>query len=377
MKIAIVQDWLTEMGGAEKVFQAIYEIYPDSDVFTLVYNKEVLSKLAIPESKVTASFIQKLPFSRKKYRNYLPFFTYAIESFDLSNYDLIISSSYAVAKGVLTHANQLHICYCHSPVRYAWDLYFDYLKNANLLRGIKATFVKYFLHKLRLWDVSSINRVDYFISNSNYITSRIKKIYNCDATTIYPPVDVAAFTNNSYVKKEDFYFTCSRFVPYKKIALIVKSFASMPDKKLIVIGSGPEFSNVKKIATQNVTLLGYQPYDVLISHMQRAKAFVFAAEEDFGITPVEAQAAGTPVIAFGKGGTLETVKNNKTGILFYEQSEKSIIEAVAQFESQQQMFHKGVLLENAKKFDSSIFAEKIKNFINEKYFERNKQNDNE
>ena len=207
MKIALIQDWLTEMGGAEKVFKEIYKLYPNADVFTLVYNKDILQKLEIPENKVTASFIQNFPFAKKKYRNYLPLFSLAIETFDLSSYDLIISSSYCVAKGVLTHSRQKHFCYCHSPVRYAWDLHHQYLKEAKLEKGIKGFLAKYFLHKLRIWDIISLNRVNYFISNSNYIGERIKKVYNRDSVTIYPPVNVHDFECN--IKKENFYFIFS------------------------------------------------------------------------------------------------------------------------------------------------------------------------
>lgn len=362
MKIALIQDWLTESGGAEKVFSAIYELYPNADIYTLVYNSELLKKINIPEEKVTASYIQKLPFAQKKYRNYLSFFTRAIESFDLSSYDLIISSSYCVAKGVLTHANQTHISYCHSPVRYAWDLYFQYSKEAKLdKRTLKAMLAKSVLYKLRLWDVVSSNRVDFFICNSNYIRRRIFKVYRRDAITIYPPVNIADF---DYTRtKEDFYFTCSRLVPYKKIDIIVEAFSRMPDKKLIIIGTGPDLAKIEKLKTSNIEILGYQPFDVLKDYMERAKAFVFAAEEDFGIVPVEAQACGTPVIALGKGGALETVINNRTGIFFYEQTADSIKNAVDKFEKIEYDLDRKVIRENAMNFDIEIFKKNFKEFV--------------
>lgn len=358
MKVALVQDWLTELGGAEKVFKQIYNIYPDADIYTLVYHKDVLDDLGITESQVTASFIQKLPFAKKKYRNYLPLFSLAIETFDLSNYDLIISSSYCVAKGVLTHSRQKHICYCHSPVRYAWDLHHQYLNEAKLKKGIKGFLAKYFLHKLRIWDIASLNRVDQFISNSDYIKQRIKKLYNREAITIYPPVNIEAF--ECVEKKEDFYFTCSRLVPYKKIDLIVKAFSMMPDKKLVVIGTGPDFEKIKKIATSNISLLGYQPFSVLKDYMERAKAFVFAAEEDFGIVPLEAQAAGTPVIAYGKGGALETIKEGETGVFFKEQTEKSLINAIKYFEGLEEKFDAYAIRANAEQFSPKWFNDKLK-----------------
>lgn len=359
MKIALVQDWLTEMGGAEKVFKELYQLFPEADIFTLVYNKDVLDKLGIPEEKTQHSFIQNLPFGQKKYRNYLPLFSMAIETFDLSSYDLIISSSSCVAKGVLTHARQTHICYCHSPVRYAWDLHHQYLKEAKLENGIKGFLAKYFLHKLRIWDIVSLNRVDHFISNSNYIGKRIKKTYNRESKTIYPPVEVNEFVATQ--KKDDFYFTCSRMVPYKKIDLIVEAFSKMQDKKLIVIGTGPDEAKIKKIAEghSNIILLGYQSFSVLKDHMQRARAFIFAAEEDFGIVPVEAQAAGTPVIAFGKGGALETVVENETGVFFHEQTVSSIKKALTNFEMQEASFDYQAIRRHAEKFSTEKFKNNI------------------
>jgi glycosyltransferase involved in cell wall biosynthesis len=364
MKVALVQDWLTEMGGAEKVFEAILDLYPNADVFTLVYDKKILHKLNIKEERVTASFIQRLPFAKKKYRNYLPFFKYAIESFDFRGYDLVITSSYTVAKGVLVDANQLHISYCHSPVRYAWDLHFQYLEESNLTKGLKSIIVRYFLHHLRIWDVISANRVDYFIGNSNYISKRIKHIYNRTATTIYPPVDISSF--DLTLEKSDFYLTCSRLVPYKKIDLIVRAFSQMPDKELIVIGMGPDYEKIKKIATSNIKLLGYQPFEVLREKMQTARAFVFAAEEDFGIVPLEAQACGTPVIAYGKGGCTETVIHEVTGILYKYQTEEAIIDGVRQFEKIEKKLDKEAIRRHATTFSKERFKEEFEAFVEEK-----------
>lgn len=369
MKVALIQDWLTELGGAEKVFSTIYSLYPEADIFTLVYAPEILQQMNIPENKVKASFIQRLPFARHKYRNYLPFFIRAIESFDLSTYDLIISSSYCVAKGVLTTARQLHICYCHSPARYAWDLYFQYLNNANLNNmGLKAQLVKRVLHNLRIWDVSTVNRVDEFVSNSNYIAQRIQKVYQRQASTIYPPVVVNDFDSSK--PKEDFYFTCSRMVPYKRIDLIVEAFSKMPDKKLVVIGTGPEMVRIKKLARSNIEILGYQPFRVLKSYMERARAFVFAAEEDFGIVPVEAQACGTPVIAYGVGGALETIINGETGLFFYHQTTEAIIHAVQEFESLEHQFVQETIVENAHRFSEKVFKRNLLEFVSSKTGQR-------
>jgi glycosyltransferase involved in cell wall biosynthesis len=363
LKVALVHEWLTIIGGSETVLKEIATLYPDADIYTLVAKDETIKKLGLQNNKVFTSFIQKLPFAKKKYRNYLPLFPLAIEQFDLSSYDLIISSSHAVAKGVLTHSGQIHICYCHSPMRYAWDLYHQYINDQGLNKGIKGFFVKKVLHRIRQWDVISSNRVDYFISNSNYIGKRIKKIYRRDSVTIYPNVSLDDFEVCNV--KEDFYFTCSRFVPYKRIDLIVKAFASMPEKKLFVMGDGPDFGKIKKMVTgnTNIIFLGHQPFEVLKSYLSKAKAFVFAAEEDFGILPVEAQACGTPVIAYGKGGVKETVINNKTGVYFNEQSVLSLTNAVNYFENNFNIFIPAEIAKHASSFSAQRFKKELSDFI--------------
>ncbi len=364
-RIALVHDWFTVNGGAEKVTKEIYGILNKGDFYSLVdfFNNKDREHI-LGGQKSNTSFIQKLPWAKTKYRSYLPLFPLAIEQFDLSQYDIIVSSSYSVAKGVLTNANQLHICYCHSPMRYAWDLYHQYLNEANLTSGIKSWVAKYLLHKIRIWDVVSANRVDYFIANSSYIAKRIKKIYNRDAVVIYPPVNTDDF--ELVEEKEDFYLTASRMVPYKKMDLIVEAFSEMPDKRLIVIGDGPEFKKIKAKTTKNIILLGYQSFEILKEHMQKACAFVFAAEEDFGIVPVEAQACGTPVIAFGKGGSLETVVDGKTGVLFYEQTTAAIKEAIYFFEKNREQFSSLKIREHSLKFSTTRFAKEMKQYITEK-----------
>ncbi|MGC8766256.1 MAG: glycosyltransferase family 4 protein [Brevinematia bacterium] len=368
MRIAFVADWLVTVGGAEKVDKAIYQLYP-SDVFCLISNEKTLKEIGIPPERVNQSFISKLPFSQKKYRNYLAFFPLAIEQFDLSEYDIIISSSHAVAKGVLTTHKQLHISYCHTPIRYAWDLYHQYLREANLTKGLKATIAKLILHYIRIWDLSTVNRVNYFISNSRYTASRIKKIYGREAEVIYPPVEVDKF--ELHTNKENFYLTASRMVPYKMIPLIVETFSRIPDRKLIVIGDGPDLEKVKEIAKgkKNIEILGYQPFDTLKHYMQRAKGFIFAAEEDFGIIPVEAQACGTPIIGFGKGGLLETVIENKTGIFFYEQKEEALKEAILKFEQIEDKINFLEVRKNAERFSEEKFKEAFKKFVDTKISE--------
>lgn len=377
MKTAIVHDWIIDIGGAEQCLENIYNIYP-SDLYTLVFKKESVLSLGIDLNKINSSFIKKLPWATQKYRNYLPLFPLAIEQFDLSHYDVIISSSHAVAKGVVTNSTQLHVCYCHTPIRYVWDLYHQYLKEANLNKGVKGSFAKLVLHYIRIWDYTTSNRVDYFIANSNHTARRIKKIYGRDARIIYPPVSVDRF--ELYTEKEDFYLTASRLVPYKKIDLIVEAFSRMPEKKLVVIGDGPDFDKIKSKAKRNIEILGYQPQDILKDSMQRARAFIFSAEEDFGIVPVEAQACGTPVIAYGKGGAIETVvplnRRNRhkeeaplsspTGIFFYGQTPEALIEAIKLFEQNLDKFDYKSIRENSERFSKERFRKEFKEFVDAK-----------
>lgn len=302
INIGIVGDWFVTYAGSEKVVAEFIDLFPDAKVYGVVDFLSEDDKKKFKNKKITTTFIQKLPKAKKKYQQYLPLMPLAIEQLDLSSHDIILSSSHAVAKGVLTGPDQLHISYVHSPIRYAWDLQHQYLRESGLNRGIKGLFAKWILHKIRLWDTRTANGVDFFIANSKFISRRIKKVYGREADVIYPPVDVERFKLKR--EKQDFYLTASRLVPYKRIDLIVEAFSKMPEKRLVVIGDGPEMSKIRKIAGANIEILGFQPNDVMEEYMMDAKAFVFAAEEDFGITPVEAQACGTPVIAFGKrGGT--------------------------------------------------------------------------
>ncbi len=361
MKIAVVHDWLVTNAGAEKVLGAILDIYPDADIFSLVDFLSKKDRTDVLNGKFArTSFIQKLPFAKKHFRNYLPLFPKAIESFDLSEYDLVISSSWAVAKGVKTTKKQLHICYCYTPIRYAWDLYDEYTSN---LKQPKKFLVEQTLKYIRKWDIKTVDRVDFFIADSKFVQNRIKKTYNRDSVVIYPPVNIDKFTLEE--KKDDFFFTASRLVPYKKTKLIVEAFNEMPDKKLVVIGAGEEYDTIKAIAKENITLLGYQEDDILIKYMQKAKAFVFAAEEDFGIVPLEAQACGTPVIAYGKGGALETVNDGASGLFFKYQTTASLADAVKRFESMQ--FNPYTVRENSLKFARSEFEKNITAYSKEAY----------
>lgn len=368
LDIGIVADWLVTYAGAEKVIKEFIELFPESELYSVVDFLSDNDREYFQNKKSTTTFIQKLPGAKNKYQKYLPFMPLAIEQLDVSKHQVILSSSHAVAKGILTGPDQLHISYVHSPIRYAWDLQHQYLRGSGLNKGLKGMMAKWMLHKIRNWDYRTANGVDHFIANSKFIARRIKKVYGRDADVIYPPVDVNQFTYNE--KKDDYYFTASRMVPYKRIDLIVEAFANMPDKKLVVIGDGSEMEKIKSKAAKNIEILGYQPNSVMQEHMRNAKAFVFAAEEDFGITPVEAQACGTPVIAFAKGGSLETVRpltvKNPTGVFFNEQSLSSIIESVKKFENKQGVILAADCRTNAERFSVERFKDEISTYIDEK-----------
>ena len=366
-RVAIVHDWLTVYAGAERVLEQMLNVLPQADLYSLVDFLPDEQRGFIRHKPVTTSFLQGLPLAKKHYRQYLPLMPLAIEQFDLSGYDLVVSSSHAVAKGVLTGPDQLHLCMCYSPIRYAWDLQHQYLEEAGLTRGLKGAAARALLHRVRLWDARTPNGVDEFIAISRFIARRIYKVYRRGSTIIYPPVDTGSFELRT--DKEDFYLTASRMVPYKKVDLIVEVFSGMPDKKLVVIGDGPDFEKVKAKAGANVQLLGFQPFSVLKNHMQRAKAFVFAAEEDFGIVPLEAQACGTPVIAYGKGGSLETVRGlgseAPTGVYFDAQTVASLQEAVRRFEGVR--FDPAVLRAHAESFSVPRFRDEFSRFVEERY----------
>lgn len=367
MKKALIHDWFSTYAGAEKCVESFTDIWDDFEIYSLIdFLSDADRNKILKGKRAHTSFIQKLPLAKDKYRNYLPLFPLAIEQFDLSGYDVVLSSSHAVAKGVLTHSNQLHIAYVHTPIRYAWDLYHQYLRESGLDRGLKGMLAKYFLHKIRLWDASTANRVDHYVANSRYIARRIKKTYGKPSDVIYPPVDVDKFTLRE--AKEDFYLTASRMVPYKKIDLIVEAF-SQTDKKLLVIGDGPDMAKIRSKAGKNVELLGFADDETMADLMGRAKAFVFAAEEDFGITPVEAQACGTPVICFGRGGARETVLDGESGLYFMEQNTKELLAAVAKFEQNYDKFEPVKIRENSLKFSRARFEAEIKSYVEKKYEE--------
>jgi glycosyltransferase involved in cell wall biosynthesis len=369
MKIVLVHDWLYTYVGSEKVVESILRCLPVEKIYTLVDFLPEAKRSFLNNVPVQYSFLQYFPLVRSLRRYYLPLMPLAIESFDVSSADLVITSSSAIAKGILTNADQLHVCYCHTPARYFWDLTNDYLRSANLDKGLRGALARIMLQYMRLWDVVSANRVDYFVANSKYIAKRIWNTYRRESTVIYPPVNVETFQMKS--QKDNYYLTMSRLESYKRVDLIVAAFAHLK-KKLVVVGQGPELEKLKAQATSNVEILGFQPDDVVIDLMQRARAFIFAAKEDFGIVSVEAQACGTPVIAFGQGGSLETVRGvfpgvkvdrDKTGIFFPEQTVQALIDAINWFEKNHTRIEPAVCRQQAEHFSREIFERKFHELV--------------
>ncbi|AWT37277.1 glycosyl transferase [Deinococcus actinosclerus] len=352
MKRVYIHDWLSGgNAGAEKVLSHMINVF-QAPIFTTVYKFDDFKDVNISKMTVITSNLQKWPFITKLYRNLLPIMPYQVEQFDLREYETIISSSHAVAKGVLVNSDQLHISYVHSPMRYAWDLYHQYLDESGLKRGVKGLVAKIILHYIRLWDHSTSNRVDVFLANSKYVAKRIQRTYRRPAKVLYPPVEVQRFDHTQ--PREEFYLAMSRFVPYKKIDLIVETFNTL-GYPLKVIGGGPDFNRIKTMAGSNVEILGKIDDRQVAELMARCKAFVFAADEDFGIVPVEAQAAGAPVIAYGKGGVLETVVPNVTGVFFGQQNVESLIRAIGIFEENIDMFDASTIRKHAESFAPARF----------------------
>ena len=335
IKYAFVHEWLTPKakGGSELVVKEILK-HIKADIYALIDFESNNPESYLYGRTIGHTFLQNFPFARNGVQKYLPLLPLAMEQLDLREYDVILSSSHAVAKGVLSSPQQLHICYCHTPMRYAWDLTFDYLNHSQAGKGIPGIFTRYLLHRLRQWDVISANRVDYFIANSHHTARRIWRCYRREAKVIYPPVNVERFPFSS--EKQDFYLTVSRLVSYKKIALIVRAFNQL-GYPLVIIGDGPDMAKIRQMAQGNIKVMGAQNNQVVEQYMTQAKAFVYAACEDFGIALVEAQACGTPVIAYGGGGALETVidirqdRDQGTGIFFFPQTLQALVETVETF----------------------------------------------
>jgi glycosyltransferase involved in cell wall biosynthesis len=361
MKIAIVHEFLHSKGGAENVLKEVISIFPEADIFCLNYREKILEDLKI--KKVNSSFITQLPaFLKFKTKFFLPFFPMLIEDFDLNEYDLVISLSNSFAHGVLTNPDTVHVCYYHSPMRYAWDSYFSYIEE-NKFNFITKFFVKNIIAKLRRWDLIASNRPDFRIANSQTVSNRIKKYYRQNTDKIiFPPVENHPISKD--FQKQEFYIVVSRLSAYKKIDHAVKACVKL-GKKLKVIGEGPEIENLKKFANSNIEFLGRLDDDAKFVELQKAKAFLFPGIDDFGIAPVEAMMVGTPVIAFGQGGATETVIQNKTGLLYSNQSIDCLKETIIEFEKKADSFKPEVIMNHAKKFNSENFRTKFKSFIDE------------
>ncbi|MEL6553438.1 MAG: glycosyltransferase family 4 protein [Cyanobacteria bacterium J06621_11] len=363
-KIAVVHEWLTTHAGSEKVVEQILNIYPQADLYSLVDFLPRQQRNFIQDKSVKTSFIQSLPFAKRSFRNYLPLMPLAVEQFDLSDYDLVISSHHAVAKGVITRPDQLHISYVHTPLRYGWEFQHQYLRQSGFDQGLKSVFIRAVLHYLRLWDVASANRVDYYAANSRYIARRIEKTYRRDAQIIYPPVDTCRFVANK--KRESFYLTVSRFVPYKRVDLTIAAFNQL-GLPLVVIGDGDSRSALQQRSQRNIQFLGRQPDHVVEDYMQRCRGFIFPPEEDFGITPVEAQAAGAPVIAYARGGQSETVIDGQTGLLFGEQTADCLAAAVKQLHMGDFDFDVDVIRRQAERFSVDEFQRRFEQFVEQSW----------
>jgi len=378
MKIAIIHDWLTGMRGGEKCLEVFCELFPDAVIFTLLHNKGSVSK-RIESMPIRTSFIQRLPKSAVKYRNYLPLFPLAVKGFDLAGFDLILSSSHCAAKGVRVPQKALHVCYCYTPMRYAWVFFNEYFGKLNIIYKI---IIKQILNRLRQWDLRTNENVDFFVAISDNIKNRIEACYNRTADVIYPPVDTGRF--NISAKDEDFYLIVSALVPYKRLDIAIEAF-NKSGKRLVIIGTGNSEAGLKRAASGNIEFLGWLNNEDIADYYSRCKALIFPGEEDFGIVPVEAQCCGKPVIAYGKGGALETIvpidsrntqydirdtKQKPTGAFFYEQTSKALIEAIDTFEKNRDKFDPQAIRENGLRFDREIFKEKIKKYIDGKINEK-------
>jgi len=360
IKAALVHDWFPVRRGGEKVFEIFAEIFPEAPIYTLFHfpGSQIRD---IEKRQIHTSFIQRLPFLRSKFRHYLPLFPLAAEMFDLQDFDLIISSSHCVAKGIIPRPDALHISYIHSPMRYAWNQYFSYFASKKL-GFFSRLFIPPVIHHLRMWDESSSHRVDHFIANSGAVSQRIRRYYRRNADVIHPFVETEFFQPGE--EEDDYFLIVSALVPYKKIDLAVEAFnrSGLP---LWIVGQGPEEKRLKKMASKNIRFLGYLEDKDLLKVYQRAKAMIMPGEEDFGINSLESQACGIPVIAYGKGGAVETVIHDKTGLQFKKQSVKGLREALDKFKNM--TFNKKLIRANAMKYSRETFKENISSYIQEKW----------
>lgn len=368
MRVAIVHEWLEHYAGSERVIEQLLIMYPQAEIFAIVDFMPQAERSMLGGRPVRTTFIQKLPFARRCFRYYLGLMPVAIEQLDLSGFDLVISSNHAVAKGIITGPDQVHVCYVHSPMRYAWDMQAAYLRQGGIERGLRGLYARWLLHRLRNWDVRSAAGVDVFVANSSYIARRIRKVYRRNATVVFPPVDIDRFEMSAAPRQD--YVVVSRLVPYKRIDLVVEAFRRMPERVLHVAGDGPERERIAALADNvpNIILHGRVSDVEVLRMMRQARAFVFAAEEDFGIAMVEAQACGTPLIVFGRGGACDIVRDmgdagGATGVFFDEQDADAIITAVERFESIQDRITPQACHANAQRFSQSAFRQSMSRVV--------------
>lgn len=361
LKIAIVCDWLTNQGGAEKVILGLHQLFPHAPIYTSLYNPEKIK--GFEKAEIHTSFLQNLPFAKSHHQFFLGLMPRAFESFNLDQYDIVISSSHSCAKGIIVKPGTMHVSYCHSPMRYAWENHQNYLKEypvSNLTKKLAQLFI----HNIRLWDRLSADRVDHFIANSDYIKKRIQKFYRRDATVIYPFIQPENFISNS--PKQNYYLAVGRLTAYKKFDLIVETFNTL-GLPIKIVGTGPMEKRLKKIAKANIEFLGFTPDHQLKQLFSEAKALIFPQCEDFGIIPLEAMASGCPIIAFGKGGALETVLNGQTGLLFSEQNQSSLINCLHDFEANQLNFDSEKIINHAAHFSQNRFNQELLEFLNKSW----------
>jgi len=359
VKIALVHDYLTRLGGAERVLQALCELFPKAPIYTLLYDEAKVGAV-FPKSKIITSKLQNLPLlMRKNVKYLLPLIPRTVEDFDFSGFDLVISSSSAFTHGILTPTNTRHICYCHSPMRFAWDWSSEYLQEQRV-GGLKRIAIAAILKKIRIWDLAAVDRADTFIANSVNVQRRITKYYRRDSQVIYPPVEVDRFKISK--KHEDFFLIVSTLTPYKKIDLAVQLFNKIR-KKLVIIGDGPQKDFLKNIAGDTIEILGWQEDDTVADYLGRCRALIFPGEEDFGIMPVEAMACGKPVLAFGRGGVKESVIAGETGEFFNEPTVASMEDGLARLMMNEKKYNPAVCRNQAEKFSKEVFVKKIKALI--------------
>lgn len=356
MKVAIIHYWIVNWRGGEKVLAELLAMFPEADLFTHVADPELLQR-HLPGRKVTTTLIATLPFARRWYQRYLPLMPYALEQLDLRGYDIVITCESGPAKGVITDPGAVQICYCHSPMRYLWDMYHDYRQDAGRLTRL---LMGPLVHYLRIWDQLSAQRVDHFIANSRFVASRIRRYYRREARVIYPPVACEDFAHGP---DQGFYLIVGQLVGYKRADLAIEAFREMKDRQLIVIGEGEQFAKLKRSAPSNVTLLGRQPFSSIRRHYMGCRALIFPGVEDFGIVPVEAMASGKAVIAFRGGGALETVVEGVTGLFFDDQTVASVVDAVGRFEASPELFDPLVIRAHAMRFGAARFRVELNTIV--------------